>query len=183
VDLDVHVSQDLEEAYTVVRAARAGQRDDEPSTGRHLSPRLRRGVALAPHERPPQADLNQLSQLARMWAPSRRRLVVHDLIIEGDLEDAFGAALQLETEQDWGPTVENLCCPTDSIIQVVSRDAVFDDDVVLWVDHLVAITSSAPAVFHSGRAQARSASTVSRHISSVWSGWARLNTAPDSRRA
>lgn len=137
VDLDVHVSQDLEEAYTVVGAAGAGQRDDEPSTGRHLFRRLRRCVALAPHERPPQADLKQLSKLARLWAPSCRRLVVHDLIVEGDLEDAFRAALQLETEQDRGPTVENLRCPTDSIIQVISRDAVLDDDVVLWVDHLV----------------------------------------------
>jgi len=94
-------------------------------------------VALTPHERPPQSRLRKLSQLARVGATSRRRLVVHDVAVESDLEDALGAALQFETEQNRSPAIENLCRPTDSIIQVISRDAVFEDDVVLWIDHLV----------------------------------------------
>jgi len=94
-------------------------------------------VALTPYERPPQSRLGELPQLARVGATSRRRLVVHDVAVERDLEDALDAALQFETEQSRSPAVENLCRPTDGIIQVISRDAIFDDDVVLWIDHLV----------------------------------------------
>src|SRR5262249_27003687 len=135
--LDVHAPQNLEQANPIMGTARAGERDDDPATGHQLCPGSGRSVALAPHERLPQARLHKLSQLACFGAPSRRRLVVNDLVVECDLEDALGAALQLQTEQNRGPAVENLRCPTDSIIQVISRDAVLDDDVVLWIDHLV----------------------------------------------
>ena len=93
-------------------------------------------MALPPHERLPEAALHELAQLARGWPSASQRLVVDDPIVEGHLEDPFGAAPQLEADQGRSPAVENLCCPTDSFIQVVSGDAVLDDDVVLWVDHL-----------------------------------------------
>jgi hypothetical protein len=93
-------------------------------------------VALAPRERRPEAALHELSQLARFWPSASQRLVVNNLIVEGHLEDPFGTGPQLEADQGRSPAIENLCCPTDSFIQVISGDAVLDDDVVLWVDHL-----------------------------------------------
>jgi hypothetical protein len=93
-------------------------------------------VALAPRERLPEAALHELSQLARFWPSASQRLVVNNLIVEGHLEDPFGTGPQLEADQGRSPAIENLCCPTDSFIQVISGDAVLDDDVVLWVDHL-----------------------------------------------
>ena len=93
-------------------------------------------MALAPRERLPEAALHDLAQLARLGLSSSECLVVNDLIVEGHLEDPLGAGPQLEADQNRSPAVENVCCPTDSFIQVVSGDAVLDDDVVLWVDHL-----------------------------------------------
>ena len=93
-------------------------------------------MALAPRERLPEAALHELSQLARFWPSASQRLVVNNLIVEGHLEDPFGTGPQLEADQGRSPAIENLCCPTDSFIQVISGDAVLDDDVVLWVDHL-----------------------------------------------
>jgi len=101
-----------------------------------LSCGLRGRVALAPRERLPEAAPHQLAQFARVGPSSSQCLVVHDLIVEGHLENPLGARPQLEADQGRSPAVENLCCPTDSFIQVVSGDAVLDDDVVLWVDHL-----------------------------------------------
>ena len=97
---------------------------------------LRGRVALAPRERLPEAALHDLAQLARLGLSASQRLVVNDLIVEGHLEDPFGTGPQLEADQGRSPAIENLCCPTDSFIQVISGDAVLDDDVVLWVDHL-----------------------------------------------
>ena len=57
-------------------------------------------------------------------------------MIEGDLEGAFSTGLQLEAEKDRRPALQDLSCRTDSLVQVVSRDAVFDDDVVFRVNHL-----------------------------------------------
>ena len=93
-------------------------------------------MALAPRERLPEAALHDLAQLARLGLSASQRLVVNDLIVEGHLEDTFGTGPQLEADQGRSPAIENLCCPTDSFIQVISGDAVLDDDVVLWVDHL-----------------------------------------------
>jgi len=94
-------------------------------------------VALPPDQRPPQTALHQVPELPGLGPPSGHCLVVHDLVVERDLEDSFGAAPQLETDQSRCPSIQNLSCPTDSVIQVVSRDAVLDDDAVLRVDHVV----------------------------------------------
>jgi len=94
-------------------------------------------VALPPDQRPAQTDLHELTKLAGLRPPSGHCLVVHDLIVERDLEDPLGPAPQLETEQSRRPAIQDLSCPTDSVIQVVSRDAVLDDDAVLRVDHVV----------------------------------------------
>jgi len=94
-------------------------------------------VALPPDQRPAQTALDELTKLAGLRPPSGHCLVVHDRIVERDFEDPFDAALQLETDQSRCPAVEDLSCPTDSVVQVVSRNAVLDDDTVLRVDHLV----------------------------------------------
>lgn len=71
-------------------------------------------------------------------------------MIEGDLEGAFSTGLQLEAEQDRRPALQDLSCRTDSLVQVVSRDAVFDDDAVLRVDHRHLSTIETSGVFQVG---------------------------------
>lgn len=85
-----------------------------------------------------------------MWLATGRGLVVDDLIVKGDPEDAFGAGLQFKAEKDRRPTLQDLSCRTDSLVQVVSRDAVFDDDAVLRVDHRHLSTIGTSGVFQAG---------------------------------
>ena len=85
-----------------------------------------------------------------MWLATGRGLVVDDLIVKGDPEDAFGAGLQFEAEKDRRPALQNLSCRTDSLVQVVSRDAVLDDDVVLRIDHRHLSTLGSAGVFQAG---------------------------------
>lgn len=79
-----------------------------------------------------------------------RGLVIDDLVVKGDLEDASGTGLQLEAEKDRRPALQDLSCRTDSLVQVVSRDAVFDDDAVLRVDHRHLSTIGTSGVFQAG---------------------------------
>jgi hypothetical protein len=117
-----------------------------------LASRLRPlpGARLAPRKGRPQAALDQPGQFRPVWLAIGRGLVIDHLIVKGDLEDAFGTGLQLEAEKDRRPALQDLSCRTDSLVQVVSRDAVFDDDAVLRVDHRHLSTIRTSGIFQAG---------------------------------
>jgi hypothetical protein len=71
-----------------------------------------------------------------MRLAARHRLVVEDLPVQAGLEDALDAGLQLQADEDGRPALEDLSRPTGGLVEVVSRDAVFDDDAMLRIDHL-----------------------------------------------
>jgi hypothetical protein len=71
-----------------------------------------------------------------MRLAARHGLVVEDLPVQAGLEDALDAGLQLQADEDGRPALEDLSRPPGGLVEVVSRDAVFDDDAMLRIDHL-----------------------------------------------
>lgn len=70
--------------------------------------------------------------------------VVDELAVDQDLEDAPRARAQLYGAEHRRPTRTDRGCRTDSFIEVVSRDAVFDHHVVRRVQHLFATIPKSP---------------------------------------
>jgi hypothetical protein len=79
--------------------------------------------------------LNRLRHLLGAWKATGTGFVEDDLAVDGDLEDALRSCAQLDARYDGGPSIGDLGCRTDSLVQIVSRDAVFDHHCVLWIDH------------------------------------------------
>jgi len=97
---------------------------------------LSSGPGLPPLETRSEQALRQPAQLTRQGLAARHRLVVEDLAVQAGLEDALDARLQLQADQDGRPALEDLSRPPGGLVEVVSRDAVLDDDAVLRIDHL-----------------------------------------------
>lgn len=62
-------------------------------------------------------------------------LVVDELPVDGDFEDAFGAGSELDLVENGRPSRSDLGCRTDSLVEIVSRNAVLDHDRVSRIDH------------------------------------------------
>jgi hypothetical protein len=93
-------------------------------------------VRLPPPKVLAKAALHGARRLTRAGKVARDCLVEHDFAIDRDLEDALHPGAKLDSAYDGSPPRRDLDCRTDSLVEVVSRDAVFDDDGVLRVNHL-----------------------------------------------
>ena len=93
-------------------------------------------IPLTPVEFLTEQLFDRFRDLAGAREPSRRRLVIDDFTVNLDLEHPLGARAKLDAGEDRRPSICYLRCHTDSFIEIVSRDAVFDDDGVLRSDHL-----------------------------------------------
>ncbi len=92
-------------------------------------------VRLAPLEARPQPLLESGRDLTPVGMPVQRRLAEDQLSVKRHLEVALAPGSQLHAAHDRRPTGEQLIGQAHGPVEVVSRDAVFDDCVVLGVDH------------------------------------------------
>src|SRR5579864_8687767 len=92
-------------------------------------------VGLAPVQLWPQTFGHGMCCLAGGRPVSGDALVEHERAVDRDLEDAFGAGPQLDATENRRPSRRYLCCHTDSVIEIVSRNAVFDQYFVCGIDH------------------------------------------------
>lgn len=63
------------------------------------------------------------------------RFVENQRAVDRDLENALHTGAQLDELQDRRPSRSDRRCRTDSLIEVVSRNAVFDHDPMGRLDH------------------------------------------------
>jgi hypothetical protein len=86
-----------------------------------------------------QHALGQPADLTCFGLSPGHRLVVEDVSVDGGAVHPLRAGFELDADQDGCPALENLSRPPGSLVQIVSRDAVFDDDAMLRIDHLLSI--------------------------------------------
>ena len=79
--------------------------------------------------------LHQPDDLAGLREAPRLGLAKEQFVVEADLETATIAGAQIDLNHDGRPVPENLGRQTDGTVQVVSGNAVLDDDAVFGIDH------------------------------------------------
>ena len=97
--------------------------------------------ALAPGDRRSQHRLGELDDLTRVRKPMQLHLAEDQLIVERYLEAPLTSRAQGDIDHHGGPGPENLRRQTDGSLQVVSRNAVFDRDAVLGIDHVPSVSA------------------------------------------
>jgi len=93
-------------------------------------------LGFSPFELLAEVSSRGLLQLSGIRKVSGMSLVEDEFSVDGDLEDASRSRTQLDPRQYRGPSIRDLGCRTDSLIEIISRHAVFDDYFMLRVDHL-----------------------------------------------
>ena len=97
--------------------------------------------ALAPGNRRSEHRLGELEDLTRLWKPMQLDLAEDQLIVERYFEAPLTSRAQGDVDHHGGPGPENLRRQTDGSLQVVSRNAVFDRDAVLGIDHVPSVSA------------------------------------------
>lgn len=80
--------------------------------------------------------LQDLRDLTRGGKARERRFAEDLLAIDGDLETALAAGLELDAVEHGSPSVHQLRSQAHGLVEVVSRDAEFDRDPWFGVRHL-----------------------------------------------
>ena len=95
----------------------------------------RRRLGIPPIERRAELGLEKRGDLARFRESTGLLLAEHELLVKGDLEPTAAAALQLDRTHDRSPATQQLVRQAHGLVEVVSRNAVFDPHLVERRDH------------------------------------------------
>src|SRR5258707_3213426 len=124
------------------------------STGTPLYPFL----GLPPLQRRAKLPLEKARHLPGLREAPGRLLAEKELAVQRDLEAAVVPALELDRTPDGGPAAQELAGQAHGLVEIVSRNAVFDLRFVERADHLARIrlffglcsTSARPSASSSG---------------------------------
>jgi hypothetical protein len=84
----------------------------------------------SPVERRAELCLEETGQLSGLGKPPRVLLAEDQLIVEVDGEPTVARALELEGSNNRGPAAQELIAQAHGPVEIVSRDAVLDPNVV-----------------------------------------------------
>src|SRR5882762_8412960 len=92
-------------------------------------------MTLAPGDRRSEHRLGQLQDFAAVGKTTQLELAEDQAVVQRHLEAALASGAQRHVDHDGRPGPENLSRQTDGLIKVVSRNAVFNRDAMLGIDH------------------------------------------------